>query len=539
MTAEWALGGPPPTKGENFGEYFRGIFQSKAVCNSMIPTLAHWVNGVEVSMQESEVSQTPVFLYDPRDNSPYAKFYPANAALVDNAARAALQAQKLCGLPFTRRVELVEKALHIVCRVRREEFVELYEQELGMPRELAEWHLDYFIPAYVRVDTLNEVKGCELREYSGDLIAVTHKVPHVHKVVASVLPWNGPISMALKHIAHSLLAGSAVILKPSETACKSAVIITKIWNELPQACPGLVQCLLGEGHTGKLVVSHPAVEKVFFVGSIATGRNIIACGAATTTRFDMEMGGNDPAIVCSDVDVKQVAPTLLFQCFLNNGQACVAVKRVYVHDDVFEALVDALSEELQKYEAWPIQNRRQLERLNAILTECMDGGFRLVAGMRPSWTGYCFTPLLVIDPPEESSIVQEEQFGPIVPILRFHDIDDAIARANATCYGLRASVWTNDVRAQLQIARKLQAGGVGINSHLDGPSCGGMKSSGFYTASGEPTGLERYYVFSKFVRLVEPTQEDKARRLKGCEADNEDASNWWIRMLERCLKWIF
>ena len=255
------------------------------------------------------------------------------------------------------------------------------------------------------------------------------------------------------------------------------------------------------------MTAHPGIDKISFTGSTATGRKVMESGAATLKRLTLELGGNDAAIVLPDVDVDAIAPTIFWGAFANSAQFCLAIKRLYIHDAVYDKLAQALAKLAQStklgaatepnVELGPVQNKPQFERLKGLLADCKAQGLKILAGGEvPDQPGYFFPVTLVDNPPEASRIVQEEPFGPILPLLRFTDIDDAVARANASPYGLGASVWTADEAKGLAIGRRLQAGTVWVNEiHTISPlkPMAGHKQSGLGVEQGED-GLLEYTV---------------------------------------------
>jgi aldehyde dehydrogenase (NAD+) len=230
----------------------------------------------------------------------------------------------------------------------------------------------------------------------------------------------------------------------------------------------------GDDDLGPWLTAHEGVDKISFTGSTATGRQVMRSAAETIKRLTLELGGNDPAIVMSDVDPERLAHDLFWASFGNSGQVCVASKRVYVHADAYEgvrnALVayaatvrlgDGLEPETQ---LGPINNRRQYERILELLEDCRKSGFDFACGGAvPKTPGFFLPPTIIDNPPENARIVQEEQFGPILPLIRFEDYDDAIARANASPFALGATVWAGDEKAAWALASRLDAGNVWVN----------------------------------------------------------------------------
>jgi aldehyde dehydrogenase (NAD+) len=252
------------------------------------------------------------------------------------------------------------------------------------------------------------------------------------------------------------------------------------------------------------MTEHPGIDKVSFTGSTATGRRVMQSASATLKRVTLELGGNDPAIVMPDVDVEKVAEELFWAAFRNNGQICIATKRMYVHQDVYEPLKAAIVAYArtvkigdgaeQGTQIGPVNNKPQYDRVLELIQDARDKGYDfLIGGEKADMPGY-FIPVTIIDnPPEDSRIVQEEQFGPVLPLLKFDDIDEVVARANATDYGLGGSVWGADEDLALVIAERISSGTVWINEtqHLTPfAAFGGMKQSGVGVEGGVEGLLE-------------------------------------------------
>lgn len=293
-------------------------------------------------------------------------------------------------------------------------------------------------------------------------------------VVCAIAAWNFPVMLAIFKIAPALLAGNTVVLKPSPyTPLCTLRIVELIHGHFP---PGVLNVLAGGDELGPLMSAHPGFAKITFTGSTATGKRVMEAAARDLKRVTLELGGNDAAIVLPDVDLDAVATKLFFGAFANTAQICVAIKRLYVHDDIYDALRDRLLALAQQSPLGspdepgvvfgPVQNAAQFRRVTALIEEARTQGLQLLQGAEAPATGY-FVPLTIVDnPPENSRVVQEEAFGPVLPMLRFRDLDDVIARANATPFGLAGSVWTRDIAKGLEIAQRLETGTVWINDAL-------------------------------------------------------------------------
>ncbi|MDR7159472.1 aldehyde dehydrogenase family protein [Arthrobacter sp. BE255] len=311
-------------------------------------------------------------------------------------------------------------------------------------------------------------------------------------VVGAIGPWNWPMMITVWQIAPALRMGNAVVVKPSEYTPLSVLALVKVINEeLPE---GLLTVVSGGRDVGARLAGHPAIGKVMFTGSTTTGKAIIRSSADTIKRLTLELGGNDAGIVLPDADPAAIAEGLFWGAFINNGQTCAALKRLYVHDDIY----DAVCEELTKVAAampmgvgldennvlGPLQNRAQYDIVAGLVEEARDSGARILLGGDPDTDqpGHFYPATLVADIDNNNPLVTEEQFGPALPIIRYSTVDEAIAKANALDVGLGASVWSPNVTEARKVAARLEAGTVWINKHgaVD-PRVpfGGAKQSGY------------------------------------------------------------
>jgi aldehyde dehydrogenase (NAD+) len=347
-----------------------------------------------------------------------------------------------------------------------------------------------------------------VNEDSDDRISITRHVPL--GVVGAIAPWNFPMILAMFKVAPALLAGNTMVLKPSPFTPLTTLKFGELAKEILPA--GVLNIVTGGDALGPWMTSHPGFDKISFTGSTATGRRVMASAAPTLKRVTLELGGNDAAIVLPDVDVEKIAETLFWAAFTNNGQICIATKRMYIHKDIYEPLRDAIvayaktvkvgdgSE--QGTQIGPINNRPQYERVLGLIEDARDKGYTfLLGGEKADVPGY-FVPITILDnPPEDSRIVQEEQFGPVLPLIKFDDLDDVIARANATDYGLGGSIWSKDEERAWELAQKVQSGTVWINEtqHLSPLAAfGGVKQSGV----GVEGGLEGLLEYTNAQTLV-------------------------------------
>ena len=322
-------------------------------------------------------------------------------------------------------------------------------------------------------------------------------------VVASITPWNWPVMIACWHVIPAVRAGNTVVIKPSPFTPLSTIRLVELMNEVLPA--GVVNCITCDNATGALLTTHPDIAKVTFTGSTATGRKIMACAADTLKRLTLELGGNDAGIVLPDADPKAIAEGLFWGAFINNGLTCAALKRLYVHDSIYDATCKALTDYAANIPVGdgldensilgPVQNSNQF----AIVSDCVEdakakGGKILLGGNPGNGPGYFYPITLVADVDHGCKLVDEEQFGPALPIIRYTSIEDAIAKANDSPSGLGGSVWSKDIDQARKIASRLECGSVWINKHgaiQPNAPFGGVKQSGFGVEFGEE-GLKEF-----------------------------------------------
>lgn len=322
-------------------------------------------------------------------------------------------------------------------------------------------------------------------------------------VVASITPWNWPLLIAIWHVIPALRAGNTVVMKPSEYTPVSILRFVQLASEILP--PGVINVVTGEGEVGAAITSHPDVQKVVFTGSTPTGKRIMESAAGNLTRCTLELGGNDAGIILPDVNVAEIAPKLFGAAFHNNGQTCAALKRMYVHESQYEEVCQAMAELAKSVvvgdgleegtELGPIQNQAQLDIVQDLADSARaDGGRFLAGGHRMDRDGYFFEPTIVADLTDGSRLVDEEPFGPIVPIIKYSDIDEVIERANRNDRGLGGSVWSSDAGKATALAQRLECGTAWVNDHgaiqPDAPF-GGIKQSGMGVEFGL-YGLEEF-----------------------------------------------
>jgi acyl-CoA reductase-like NAD-dependent aldehyde dehydrogenase len=391
--------------------------------------------------------------------------------------------------------------LDIAARLERSlgEFAALITEEQGKPLreareelEAAVGDLRYYAGLSLPVDTVGD---------TDDLIVQVLRRPM--GPVAAITPWNFPVGTAMSKLAPALAAGCTVVLKPSPyTPLSSLRLGELIRDALP---PGVLNVVSGNDALGALMTSHPLVRMISFTGSVATGKKIAATAATDLKRILLELGGNDPAIVLDDADVDAVAEGLFANAFANCGQICVAIKRVYAPKSVYGRLVDALADRARAAQLGdgqalgtdigPLCNPAQRDRINELVSEAVGSGVVVAAGgSTTGGSGYFYQPTVLAGLNGDERIVVEEQFGPALPVIQYSDIEQAVAQANNSHYGLGASVWTADPERGRALAPRVESGTVWVNTHqsgIPGQPFGGLKWSGIGVEGG-PWGMLAY-----------------------------------------------
>jgi acyl-CoA reductase-like NAD-dependent aldehyde dehydrogenase len=322
-------------------------------------------------------------------------------------------------------------------------------------------------------------------------------------VVGAITPWNFPLTLAFWKIAPALLAGNTLVLKPSPFTPLTTLKVGEVLRDvLP---PGVLNIVSGGDDLGAWMTSHPVPRKISFTGSIETGKKVAQSAAPDLKRVTLELGGNDPAIVLDDADPAIVSRAIFAGAFNNNGQVCSAIKRVYVpealYDDVTEGLA-ALASTIKVGDGTeadsklgPINNRPQFERVKELVSDALaHGATAATGGHAMDRPGYFFEPTILTGLSDGTRIVDEEQFGPALPVISYRDIDDVVERANATHFGLSGSVWGTDGDRAAEVAGRLECGTAWVNTHLAlGPQqpFGGFKWSGIGVENG-PWGLAEF-----------------------------------------------
>jgi aldehyde dehydrogenase (NAD+) len=407
---------------------------------------------------------------------------------LDRAVAAARRAFKSWKKTSQEERQQVVQRIAAAIKDNADELYRLLTSEQGKPHQQAQQEIygAAGLAAAQSTLTLDDV----INQDDDTRLSRTRRVPV--GVVGGIVPWNFPVMMAIQKIVPALVAGCTIVLKPSPFTPLTTLRIAELIKDIVPA--GTVNIITGEDHLGPMITEHPDIDKITFTGSTATGKKIMEGASGDLKRITLELGGNDASIVLPDADVEKVAEQLFWSSFSNAGQVCIAAKRVYIHKDIYDDLSKAIAEyaktvvvgdgSQQGTGVGPIQNKKQYERVLELIQDAKDNGYKFLTGgdKDPSGTGY-YVPITILDnPPEDARIVAEEQFGPVMPLLKFDTIDEVIERANNSEYGLAGAVWTKDTDKGVEIAEQLETGTVWINEFMQlSPFApfGGHKQSGF------------------------------------------------------------
>ena len=435
---------------------------------------------------------------NPATGKPFATVERADAEQLEEAVAAAKAAAPgWAALSCAARGEYLAKLADAI-EANKDEFAKLLTTEQGKPLKQAMGEVIGGI-YQLRHYAAQRIEPVILRETDASRI-IEHRTPL--GVVAAITPWNFPFMMVTQKMGPALIAGNTVVAKPAPTTPMCALKIAELAADIFPA--GVVNVIVDNNDLGAALSSHPDVAKVSFTGSTGTGRKIFAAGADDLKRITLELGGNDAAIVLDDVDPKAVASKLFNGAMVNAGQVCLAIKRVYAHASIYDEIcteLALLAESAvvddglnQGAQIGPVQNKMQYDKLCDFLEDAAANGTILAGGKPLDREGYFIAPTIVRDIADDARLVREEQFGPVLPVMKYDDIDDAIARANDNEYGLGGTIWAGNVDRGVEVAMKIDSGTVWVNKHLDLPfdiPFGGSKQSGIGREGGDE-GLFAY-----------------------------------------------
>ncbi|KAG5762853.1 hypothetical protein H9Q72_009027 [Fusarium xylarioides] len=396
---------------------------------------------------------------NPLDRS---SLWPAPVATTNDVEEAVRSAQEAFPAwsqkTYKQRTELLEKFADLYL-AHANEFCQLIAAECGRTAGNAAIEV-YFAAQWLRYPSKYEIPE-EITEDDKKTSIVTQEPLGV---VAAICPWNFPLMLALGKIAPALATGNCVILKLSPFTPYSSLKLVELAQEVFPL--SVLQVLHGHDDLGPMLVKHPRIQKITFTGSTTTGKQILRDAAETMKRVTLETAGNNASIILPDVNIKAVIPQLAGGLWFNAGQVCIATRRMYIHQDIFDEAVTQLAEASKDLASGiePIQNEMQLARLKRALADADAAGYELLStGKTEAAEGFFIQPTILKNPPPDAHVVQQENFGPIVSCIKFSSVDEAISLANNSDTGLAASVWSGDILAARRIAAKLEAGNVYIN----------------------------------------------------------------------------
>lgn len=453
------------------------------------------IDGIQVAGEEGRFD-----VINPATGAVFAQCPAGSLGQLDQAVNAAQLAFK--SWRHSSHPDRCERLLAIAADIEQEapSLARLIVLEQGKPLELAFSEV-MGAAAWTRYAAGQEIAVERVEETPTQRIEL-HRKPL--GVVASITPWNWPFMIAVWHIMPALRAGNCVISKPSSLTPLSTLGLAEIIaRHVPR---GVINCVTGEQGFGSAITSHPGIQKIVFTGSTATGQSVMRGAASNLKRLTLELGGNDAAIVLPGTPVEAVAEAIFQAAFLNMGQTCAALKRLYIHESQYQAFADALTHIAARQVVGdgldagvtfgPVQNLEQLELVEALVDDARANGARvLCGGARLDHPGFFYPPTLVADVTDGHRLVDEEQFGPVLPLIAYRDVEDVLKRANAGDMGLGGSVWGPDVEQAQALASRLESGVAWVNCHAQiqpNTPFGGSKMSGF----GVEFGLEGLLEFT-------------------------------------------
>ena len=378
------------------------------------------------------------------------------------------------------------------------ELAQLLTKEQGKPIEDATVEV-YGMAAFCRYFTSLDLPVEVLEDSEGRRVEV-HRNPL--GVVGAIVPWNFPLILMAFKLPPALIAGNTLVIKPAPTTPLSTLRIAELIQDILPA--GVINFITDANDLGAPMTAHPDVRKISFTGSTETGAKVMAGAAGLLKRITLELGGNDAGIVLDDVDPKEAAQKLFDSAFQDSGQVCIAMKRLYVHENIYDEVCEELASIAndtvigdgleQGTKLGPLNSTMQYDKVKALIEEAKQDGNVIAGGEFPDKPGYFIRPTIVRDIKEGSRLVDEEQFGPVLPVMSFADESEAVERANASAWGLGGSVWSASPERAYALAEQMDTGTVWINKHAElDPTIpfGGAKMSGLGNELGQE-GLQEF-----------------------------------------------
>ncbi|MFG6118611.1 MULTISPECIES: aldehyde dehydrogenase [Thalassobacillus] len=429
---------------------------------------------------------------------------------IDRAVKAAFNAQKDWELkPNIERGKIVREIGDRI-EAKRERFIELLQEEQGKDYELASGEIDLAIDYFRYMSEW-------ARRIEGEIVPSDRPNEHIHiykkpiGVIGGIVPWNFPMFILARKVATALVTGCTIVLKPSQQTPNTAMEFTKIIDDMSEIPNGVYNLVTGTGsEIGNALASHEKVHMVTMTGSIPAGTKVMEAAAQNITKVNLELGGKAPAIVTENADLDLAAENIKMSRLANNGQACTNAERVYVHESVAEEFLEILKEKIEdvtigdplenkEADVGPLVSEDRRETVEEMVTNAVDAGAEVVTGgERPQEfdKGFFYKPTILKNVKQNMEIIQEEIFGPVIPVTTFSNLDEAIEMGNDTVYGLSSSVYTEDYHEAMRVVNELKFGETFINRENFEAVQGyhaGMRQSGLGGADGKH-GVEDFLV---------------------------------------------
>ena len=431
---------------------------------------------------------------NPSTGEAFATAPTATTAEVDRAVAAAKRAFKTWRhTPVSERADAI-RALIAAIEERHEEIAQVIALEVGKPIGASRADVDLALmwARGVVDEQLDLLEPTLVRDTETERIEIHHRPSGV---VAAIVPWNFPFFQTMYKLVPALLTGNTLVIKPAPTSPLNGLLLGELVAPLVPA--GVVNIVGDGGSVGPQLSAHPDVNHVSFTGSTAAGRKVVASGADTLKRVVLELGGNDGAIVMPDADIKKAAEGVFTFAFTNSGQVCINIKRIFVPSAIYDEFAEAFATLARNAvvgnaldpstDLGPIQNARQYETVKGYLETAKRDGTIIAGGELIDGPGYFVQPTVVTNVDPNSTLINEETFGPIRSLIAYDTVEEAIEKVNDTSYGLGNSVWGTDVAAAAEVAAQLESGTVWVNNHFalspDVPF-GGQKQSGMGSEFG-------------------------------------------------------
>lgn len=438
---------------------------------------------------------------NPLDETVVAKCPEGDPELVDMAVKAARAAlPEWSALPDGERVAKLGQIADLI-ETHHVELATLVTREQGKPQSGPGANLELDgAAAWTRATASLTLPEEVIQDDASGRIVLTRKPIGV---VGSITPWNWPVLIATWHMMPALRAGCTVVIKPSPFTPLATLRLVQLMNEVLPA--GVVNVVTGGAEVGNAITNHPGIDKIVFTGSTATGKKIMASASHSLKRLTLELGGNDAGVVLPGTQIEPLLEKLFWGCFINAGQTCAALKRLYVHESQYEEVLTKFVDYVSRVPVGdglnphtligPVSNQVQFDKVCALVEDARERGARIVTGGERLHARGWLLPLTVIaDATDDMRVVKEEQFGPVIPIIKYRTVEEALQRANSLEVGLGGSIWSNDEELALRYARQLECGTAWVNQHGNVHPMvpfGGVKCSGMGVEFGVE-GLKEY-----------------------------------------------